>query len=160
MPYPRGSQWRRWDLHVHTPESFAWQAGDWDQYVNALERVEGVSVLGITDYFSIDGYKKILDYRKEGRLRNFDLILPNIEFRLSCLVPARGSADNPRRVNFHVVFSDEVPVEDIEEQFIHMLSFTYDGDTSGGESRSLTRRAIEGGADAFAKRERKLNLEG
>ena len=22
--YPRGSEWRKWDLHIHTPASFHW----------------------------------------------------------------------------------------------------------------------------------------
>ena len=25
--YTRGSEWRKWDLHIHTPASFHWQGG-------------------------------------------------------------------------------------------------------------------------------------
>ena len=25
--YPKGSEWRKWDLHIHTPESFHWNGG-------------------------------------------------------------------------------------------------------------------------------------
>ena len=59
--FPRGSEWRKWDLHVHTPASgLANQYGDnWNLYVKelftlAIERQ--VAVLGITDYFTIEGY--------------------------------------------------------------------------------------------------------
>ncbi len=76
--YPGGSIWRRWDLHVHSPESFQHNFRDWDSYVQALHSVKGVSVLGVTDYFVIDGYKRLRSLRNEGQLTNFDLILPNV----------------------------------------------------------------------------------
>ena len=25
--FPRGSEWRQWDLHIHTPASFHWNDG-------------------------------------------------------------------------------------------------------------------------------------
>ena len=87
-----GSIIRKWDLHVHTPESYenqfgfsgrndreAYKNNIWEKYIDELEKVKDVSVVGITDYFSIDGYKKVIAYQKNGRLQNFDLILPNIE---------------------------------------------------------------------------------
>lgn len=59
----RGSEWRKWDLHVHTPASgMANQYnGDWDQFVINLYRralEEDIAVIGLTDYFTIEGYKK------------------------------------------------------------------------------------------------------
>ncbi|MBN2563994.1 MAG: hypothetical protein JXQ75_24015 [Phycisphaerae bacterium] len=57
-----GSQWREWDLHIHAPTSalnnqFAGVNADekWHAYLDRLEVVADVAVLGITDYFSIDG---------------------------------------------------------------------------------------------------------
>lgn len=63
----RGSEWHKWDLHVHTPESGMENAYNcsWDEYVQALFRSaisNNIVALGITDYFTIDGYKKL---RKE-----------------------------------------------------------------------------------------------
>ena len=94
-----GSIMRKWDLHVHTPASyenqFSFYGGEdakaygndiWEKYVSELEKVQSISVIGINDYFTIDGYKKLLEYKKKGRLRNFDLILPSIEFRLDKFV--------------------------------------------------------------------------
>ena len=122
----RGSAWGRWDLHVHTPASFeqnykfldeeekvAYGNNIWEKYVSELEKIENVSVLGITDYFSIDGYKKIVNYREKGRLSNFDLILPNIELRLDEL------DRNNKKINYHVIFSDEVSTNLIEREFIN-----------------------------------------
>ena len=63
-----GSQWHKWDLHVHTPASglnnlFGGESDAvWDKYVQTLFRTaieNEVAVIGITDYFLIDGYKKI-----------------------------------------------------------------------------------------------------
>jgi energy-coupling factor transporter ATP-binding protein EcfA2 len=126
----RGSLWRKWDLHVHTPESYensydffdendkAVHNGNiWDKYIDELESIGDISVLGITDYFSVSGYKKVLKYREKGRLQNFDLILPNIEFRLDTFVH-----DN-KRLNYHVIFSDELQPEYIERNFLDRLHF-------------------------------------
>lgn len=140
-----GSTWRRWDLHVHTPESFQHQFGFvdeeerdkhnneiWGKYIDELERIPDVPVIGITDYFSIAGYKKVLDYRKKGRLCNLQLILPNIELRLDRLVAGR-------RLNYHVVFSDQVDSDTIEHEFLEELHLR----TPDAEPRRLTRRSIE-----------------
>ncbi|HAY5544150.1 hypothetical protein U5820_20495 [Enterobacter asburiae] len=62
--FSRGSEWNKWDLHVHTPASVLRNEyrDDWDKYIidlftKAIE--ENIKVIGITDYFFIDGYKKI-----------------------------------------------------------------------------------------------------
>ena len=72
MHHYKGSEWNKWDLHIHTPESgMANQFGnDWDKYVLSLFKsviANNIAVIGITDYFTIDGYKKLLtDYLKNG----------------------------------------------------------------------------------------------
>ena len=130
--YPRGSEWRRWDLHVHTPLSILnnqfkrLQDGkpDWDGYIAALEAAP-VSVYGITDYFTIDGYKELKKRQAEGRLADKTL-LPNIEFRLDQVLSSRHDGRRNIRLNLHVIFSDEVSVEDIEDKFLHNLDFVYE----------------------------------
>lgn len=52
----RGSEWRKWDLHIHTPETAKndqYENSDdiWVKYIDALEKSD-VTVFGITDYFS------------------------------------------------------------------------------------------------------------
>ena len=56
------------------------------------------------------------------------LILPNVEFRLSQMVD-----DN--RVNFHVIFSNEISIQDIEENFLHELDFIYEGTLQGKDEK-------------------------
>jgi ABC-type lipoprotein export system ATPase subunit len=141
----RGSIWRKWDLHVHTPASFSQaftfaNAGDrtkyadsiWDKYVDQLEKVLDVCAIGVTDYFGIEGYKKVLDYRSKGRLQNFQLVLPNIEFRLDRFV-------GKERLNYHVILSDEIDPEMIEKEFIEELHVK----RPDGEPAKLTRKNIE-----------------
>ena len=142
--YPRGSEWRKWDLHVHTPASFEHGFGGWDDYIAALAEVHDVAVLGITDYFTIDGYQKVLQLRNSGRLQNFSLVVPNIELRLDIFVPKRSSGEQQRRLNLHVLFSNEVKVEDIESQFLHALKIKIEGSPGGTfDERMLTRESIE-----------------
>lgn len=144
MKWPRGSEWRRWDLHVHTPASFEHQFGSWDDYLAALRTVKNVSVLGVTDYFFIDGYKKLHELRKAGKLSNFDAVLPNIELRLGTFVPKRSDGTQLRRLNFHIILSDEIEPDVIEQQFIHALHFQIEGHPEDDRGvRNVTRQAIE-----------------
>ena len=70
MLFPEGSKWRKWDLHIHSPLSIlnnkypksASGDPDWGGFIDKLERSD-LAVIGITDYFSIEGFKKVLDLR-------------------------------------------------------------------------------------------------
>ena len=154
LKYPRGSEWRRWDLHVHTPYSaLNNQFGDnFDAYAKELftKAVEKeVAVIGVTDYFLIDGYKQLKalqqnDMKLDGligkelgdKAREI-LLLPNIELRLSVLVGVN-------RVNFHVIFSDAVDEQTIEENFLHRIEFTAESSPGRPDDKwSLTRANLE-----------------
>lgn len=143
--YKRGSEWRKWDLHVHSPASYINGFSNWDSYVKKLHEVtkqKGIKVFGVTDYFSIEGYEKITtDYK--DKLKNVELILPNIEFRLDNIVYKRGSRE-PKRMNFHVLFSKEVFTQDIKTQFLGELHFYKSSGNAGELSKiKLDKRAIE-----------------
>jgi len=133
----RGSIWRKWDLQVHTPYSYLCnQFGtNFEVYFQKLFRFaisKQIAAIGITDYFTIEGYKKIKNYLGDGgKLRQlFEteeiekikqiLILPNIEFRLNKIVGCK-------RLEFHILFSDTVSIKDIEEHFLHDINFVYQG---------------------------------
>lgn len=152
----KGSEWRKWDLHVHTPASGMANAygADWDLYVKtlftlAIER--NVAAIGITDYFTIEGYEKIKhDYLgnhakllelfgTEETIAKVEsiLLLPNIEFRLNQLVDSN-------RVNYHVIFSNEVSAQDINENFLNEIEFAYQTEPfSKDYTRKLTRYNID-----------------
>jgi predicted Zn-dependent protease len=127
MNDPRGSIWRKWDLHVHTPESLVhnYSGSDpWGRFLDELEALpQEFKVLGINDYIFLDGYKRVLyERRKNNRLQNIDLVLPVIELRLDKF---GGSKTHLSKVNFHVIFSDELEPEVIEQQFLSALSSKY-----------------------------------
>jgi len=123
-----GSQWRKWDLHVHTPESIenhykgTSKEDKWERFILELELLPAeVKVLGINDYLFIDGYRKILDYKTHGRIANIETIFPVIEFRVKKFA---GNKDF-KRVNFHVIFSDEISCDVIQHQFLNSLQGKY-----------------------------------
>ncbi|HRX01290.1 MAG TPA: hypothetical protein P5280_17495, partial [Cyclobacteriaceae bacterium] len=147
--FPKGSEWRKWDLHIHSPLSILNNQfpklgngePDWEPFLKKLESLD-MAVIGITDYFTIDGYKELKKFNEQGRLHNIHTILPNIEFRLKNIVSSRSGVE--KRLNLHVIFSEEVPVGDIEEHFLHDIPFYYQGDPQNpDESRKLKISNLE-----------------
>jgi len=147
--FQKGSEWRKWDLHIHSPLSILNNQfhkmdngkPDWEPFLQKLESLD-MAVLGITDYFTIEGYKELKKFKKQGRLQNIYTILPNIEFRLKNIVSSRNGKD--KRLNLHVIFSEGVPVTDIEEHFLHDIPFYYQGDPQNqDESRKLKISNLE-----------------
>ncbi|MGK2957238.1 MAG: TrlF family AAA-like ATPase [Acidimicrobiales bacterium] len=105
----RGSEWRRWDLHIHTPETaLNDQFGDWDEYLTAIESQTDVRVLGITDYFSITNYSKLKQYKTKGRIPDIDLLIPNLEFRIA------PPNDTATAVNIHLLVCPDDPNHETE----------------------------------------------
>ena len=127
MKINRGSEWRKWDLHVHTPATLCSDYGGnneeiWKKYFEELERLsteKNIKVLGINDYLFLEGYEKILKYKKDGGLKNVELILPVVEIRLKEFV---GNKDLGR-INYHIIFADDslLKVEQINAQFLSSL---------------------------------------
>ena len=80
-----GSKWRRCDPHIHSPGTMLNDqfGGDWETFLQKLESATpAIHALGITDYCSIQGYRTVRAYQRDGRLQNIGLIFPNVEFRL------------------------------------------------------------------------------
>lgn len=103
--YPRGSEWRKWDLHLHAPDTklgdqYTHKDGqpDFVQFCQILHDSD-VAVVAIADYFSFDGYFKVLEtyrrlYHDDGKL-----LLPNLELRLPVAVNRAN-----QEVNLHLIF--------------------------------------------------------
>jgi ABC-type lipoprotein export system ATPase subunit/septal ring factor EnvC (AmiA/AmiB activator) len=95
----------------------------WEQYIAELEALPpDFAVLGINDYLFLEGYKKLLGYKAAGRLKNIHTLLPVVEFRLDKFA---GTEGNLRRVNYHVIFSNELTADIIEQQFLNQLKAKY-----------------------------------
>lgn len=117
---PRGSQWRKWDLHVHSPESSGY-TGSWDQFVEQMKSAH-CDVIGINDYFSVSGYKKLMQSLDSNELNlNGKIIFPVVEMRMTDTVQNRNTTTNGViHFNFHVIFDNQLNVE-IIENFIRSL---------------------------------------
>ncbi len=101
-----GSQWRIWDLHVHPPQI---DTGDYDTFISNLA-ASPAAVIGINDYFSLEGYKEVV---KRGGVKN-KVLFPVIEFRMHNIIENKHNKgkDTPagkrgERINFHVIFNND-----------------------------------------------------
>ena len=118
-----GSVWRKWDLHVHTPSSAVQGYGGdsaevWERYVSDLEALPPeFAVIGVNDYLFLDGYRRLLSMKEEGRLANVETLLPVVEFRLAKF----AGHDKMLRLNFHLIFSESITADTIENQFLVQL---------------------------------------
>ncbi len=104
--YVRGSTWRKWDLHIHTPETklnnqylSSDEQNVWDLFCEKIENSD-VSVFGITDYFSVENYFSFTEKFKTKYPNSKKIFFPNIEFRTE----SKNSKDE--HIQFHVIFSN------------------------------------------------------
>ncbi|WP_367107245.1 TrlF family AAA-like ATPase [uncultured Psychrobacter sp.] len=120
--FQRGSEWRVWDFHVHTPASFNWRGSRKlnnpnlntqvdieiiDEMIEALNKADA-DVFVLMDYFTFDGWialKNRLDMPNSPKLNK--VVFPGIELRLS-------SSKLPR-LNAHVVFSNDISITDLSD---------------------------------------------
>lgn len=139
--FTRGSEWRIWDLHIHTPgtkknDQFTGATLDekWQNYVASLNSsTEEISVIGITDYFSIENYFKFKHLIANGEITKcFDLIIPNLELRV---LPVTGSATP---INLHCLFNPSIDTE-IESRFLAKLQFNNSGSNYSATKSELVR---------------------
>lgn len=121
--FGRGSLWHRWDPHIHAPGTILedqFEGPDaWEEYLVRIETATPtVAALGITDYWSIDLYERVVAAKAEGRLPKVKLIFANVEMRLG-VATGSGSA-----VNAHLLISPEDP-DHVEEarRFLSSLTF-------------------------------------
>jgi hypothetical protein len=110
----KGSEWRKWDLHVHTPESSGY-SGTWEEFKVQLQNAD-CSVIGINDYFSIAGYKKTKEEIANSTLNIGEKnILPVVEMRMTDSLQNRNTTTNGNiHFNFHIIFNDKLNIDDIE----------------------------------------------
>lgn len=126
--FPHGSEWRRWDLHIHTPgtqknDNFTGTSLEekWDKFYkdvseyvgDGTDPVKNIAVMAITDYLSLDNYKKVLNDRKLPD--SIKLILPNVEMRIT-----PTTTDSP--INLHFIFNPEI-VPQLNDRFFNKLKF-------------------------------------
>lgn len=139
--FPRGSEWRRWDLHIHTKgtaKNDQFTSATFDEFCVALFKEalsKEIAVIGITDYFNVENYKKVVQFveniatfanstpsddtifseeDKEKIKKIF--ILPNVELRMM------PSTDSGRLVNIHCLFNPSF-LSSIENDFFGSIEY-------------------------------------
>lgn len=143
-----------WDLHVHTPASIVHHYGDgnqqsvWDAFFADLAALPpSIKAIAITDYWSIEGYRRVLDAKERDLLPNLQLVLPAIELRIA----RYAGSSLLRKLNYHVLFSNELSPDEIESCFLRKLTlelqlakeFDWSGDVgSRGQLEELGRAVI------------------
>jgi len=103
----RGSEWHRWEPHIHAPGTLLnnqFGAVDpWAAYLTSLEGLTPkIEAIAVTDYYVTDTYEEFLKHKAAGRLPGVKLLFPNIELRLD--VAAKSGF-----VNIHLLVSPEDP---------------------------------------------------
>ena len=84
-----GSRWLRWEPHIHAPGTVLNDqfkgADSREQYLSKIEAASPtIRALGVTDYYLLDTYQEIREAKyRDGRLKDVDLIFPNVELRLA-----------------------------------------------------------------------------
>jgi len=104
----RGSEWRKWDLHFHTPASYDYKKGS----ITNQEIIDGlaskqISVIAITDHHVID-LDRIIELQTLGKAKAIT-VLPGIEF----LAELRGGSDP---IHFIGIFPENAQISFIWKQ--------------------------------------------
>lgn len=102
----RGSEWRRWEPHIHGPGTIINNQygvpNTWEEYLSALEAANPtIEAIAVTEYYVTDTYVHVLAEKDRGRLPVVKLVFPNIELRLD-VATAKGGF-----VNMHLFVSPE-----------------------------------------------------
>ncbi len=137
--FSRGSEWRKWDLHLHalgTKQSDGFRSTDgcdaWNVYCQKLHDSD-VQAFGIADYFSVDGYLSTRKKYKERYPDSPKVFFPNVELRTNDVVNK-----DQEEVNIHLLFNPFRP--DYAEKITSFLK-TLKTNKTDGSRRNV--RALE-----------------
>ena len=119
--FKRGSEWRKWDLHVHTPgtklnDGYKISNGqnELDTFCEKIENSD-VFVFGITDYFSVDTYFNFIERFNKKYPNSKKVFFPNIEFR------TESKNSKNEHIQIHVIFSNNQDTLDKINNFLARL---------------------------------------
>ncbi|MCT1241535.1 hypothetical protein EFM23_07760, partial [Lactiplantibacillus plantarum] len=101
----RGSEWRKWDLHIHSP--FTWVNNNYpsndkdliiDKFINTVTD-SGLDVIGLTNYFKFDN--KDFEIKKRLEKKGICTFL-NLEVRLSNI------NKDGQMIDYHIIFDNQL----------------------------------------------------
>jgi ABC-type lipoprotein export system ATPase subunit len=135
----KGSEWRKWDLHIHTKgtnKNDQFNSPTIDDFFFTFFKSaydNQIEAIGITDYFSIDRYRDCLKYvstietkidpttqnklftQEEIKFIKSIFIFPNVELRIS------PTTKKGKFINLHFLFNPII-IDRIDNEFFNKLS--------------------------------------
>jgi ABC-type lipoprotein export system ATPase subunit len=115
--YPKGSEWRKWDLHVHTPASFYFNGTKKLCDMSAEEKtaeiknfidivnISDVAVFCLMDYWTFDWYLELQEYVTTKPYELKKTVFPGMELRIE--------SPTDYRLNIHVILSDKLSKQEL-----------------------------------------------
>ena len=132
----RGSEWQKWDLHVHTPKTFLnnqYNGIDLNVFIDKIKS-SGVVAVGITNYFRFaeNELEEIRVKLKDSGI----IVFPNLELRLE---PFNKEEDS---MHIHIIFHNNITLKKINN-FLGRLKtlddkYCKDLDTDGIKNTSIS----------------------
>ncbi|CAB3785887.1 hypothetical protein LMG27177_01940 [Paraburkholderia fynbosensis] len=121
----RGSNWGKWDLHIHSPDTHLANRynGDWRGFVGAIA-ASNFDAIGVTNYFLFADEEV---ERTQAAIREAGLattVIGNLEFRLT-----QPNKDG-EAINAHILFNPAIPTREINNR-LSRLKLINTSDPSG-----------------------------
>lgn len=113
----RGSEWRKWDLHVHTPGSFYFSGSKPLNQMSPEEKESGIksfikhvnegeiAAFCLMDYWNFDWYVVLLNYILKNPDELKKAIFPGMELRIE--------SPTNYRLNIHVMLSNKLSEQEL-----------------------------------------------
>lgn len=119
--FSKGSEWRKWDLHVHVPctklsncyDKFKGEI-DWNRFCKVIYDSD-VSAIGMTDYFSFDGFFEFKKHYYSMYPECDKVFFPNLELRLN-----ESVNKSVETIDYHILFQPDISYE-ISNKFLSHL---------------------------------------
>ena len=125
-----GSQWRRMDLHIHTPASADYQQSR-VSYLDVLQEADrkGLEIIALTDHNTVAGYARMLEeIEKLEMLEQLERLRPQEKKRLQEYRRLREKMlvlpgfELTATLGFHIlgIFSEETTIRELEHILLHL----------------------------------------
>lgn len=130
-----GSQWNKWDLHIHSPLTWlanSYTPDDIENYVRTLGAHQ-LSLIAVTNYFYFQRNELEIIREEIARQGLAITVLANVEFRLD-----QQNRDD-QFINIHILFSEKLSTECINEALSRLPIRLTDG---GGKNVYCCEKSV------------------